>query len=154
MNTAKGNNTILNVVLDSNIIISALFFGGKPRKILDLILGKAIVGITSPYIIFELKDVLRRRKFNIDEEKIEEVEKLLKKYFQIISPKTQMNLIKDYHPDNKILALTIYAKADYLITGDRKHILPLRQIQETRIVIAEGFLNEYESQELGRLSVV
>jgi len=142
MNTAKKNNTTLKVVLDSNIVISALFFGGKPRKILNLILKKEIIGLTSPYIIFELKDVLRRRKFNIDEEKIEEVGKLLKKKFQIISPTVQVNIIKDYHPDNKILALAIEAKADFLITGDKKHILPLKWIQKTLIVTAEEFLNK------------
>jgi len=142
MNTAKKNNTTLKVVLDSNIIISALFFGGKPRKILNLILKKEIIGLTSPYIIFELKDVLRRRKFNIDEEKIEEVGKLLKNKFQIISPTVQVNIIKDYHPDNKILALAIEAKADFLITGDKKHILPLKWIQKTLIVTAEEFLNK------------
>ena len=141
MNIVKGNNKII-VVLDTNILISALFFGGKPRKIFELVLEEEIVGITSSYIIFELKDVLRRRKFNIDEEKIEEVGKLLKKKFQIISPTVQVNIIKDYHPDNKILALAIEAKADFLITGDKKHILPLKWIQKTLIVTAEEFLNK------------
>jgi len=140
MNTVKENNTSLKIILDSNIIISALFFGGKPHKILNLILNKEIVGIISPYIIFEIKDVLRRRKFEIDEEKIEEVEKLLKKYFQILSPETQVDRIKNNHPDNKILALAIDAKADYLITGDKKHILPLKKIKKTKIVSAEEFL--------------
>src|SRR3989338_5876368 len=142
MNIARENNPILKVVLDSNIIISALLFGGKPRKILDLILEKRIIGITSPYIIFELKDVLSRRQFDIVEEKREEVEKLLRKYFQIISPMVQVNLIKNHHPDNKILALAIDSKADYLITGDKKHILPLKQIQKTHIVSVEEFLKE------------
>lgn len=140
MNTVKENNTSLKIILDSNIIISALFFGGKPHQILDLILNKEIVGIISPYIIFEIKDVLRRRKFEIDEEKIEEVEKLLKKYFQILSPETQVDKIKNNHPDNKILALAIDAQADYLITGDKKHILPLKKIKKTKIVSAEEFL--------------
>lgn len=143
MNTVKENNPIPKIVLDSNIIISALFFGGKPRKIFNLIRKKELIGIISPYIIFELKEVLSRRQFNIGVEKREEVEKVLTKYFQVVSPLVQVNLVKGCHPDNNILALAIDSQADYLITGDKKHILPLRKITKTRIVTADEFLNEY-----------
>jgi len=139
MNIVKGNNKII-VVLDTNILISALFFGGKPRKIFELVLEEEIVGITSSYIIFELKDVLRRRKFNINEEKIEEVTDLIKEYFKEFNPQTKLNLVKNNHPDNKILSLAIDSKSDYLITGDKQHLLPLKKIKKTKIVSAEEFL--------------
>ncbi|MEK7110161.1 MAG: putative toxin-antitoxin system toxin component, PIN family [Patescibacteria group bacterium] len=139
MSTGKENN-LIKAVLDTNILISALFFGGKPREIFDLILEKEFIGITSPYIIFELKDVLRRKKFDIDEERIEEAVDLIKEYFEEVNLQTKLNLIKHNHPDNKILALAIDAKADYLITGDKQHLLPLKKIKKTKIVSAEEFL--------------
>lgn len=139
MNTVK-ENKLVRVVLDTNILISALFFGGKPHKIFNKILEKEIVGITSPYIIFELKDVLRRRKFNIDEEKIEEAVELIKECFEEVNPQTKLNLIQNNHPDNKILALAIDSKVDYLITGDKQHLLSLKKIKKTKIVSAEDFL--------------
>ncbi len=139
MNIVKENN-LIKVVLDSNIIISALFFGGKPHEIFNLILEKEIIGIISPFIIFEVKDVLRRRKFDIDEEKIEEVEKLLKEYFQIISPEIQVDFVENDHSDNKIIALAVEVKADYLITGDKQHLLPLKKIKKIKIISPEEFL--------------
>ncbi|MEK7597037.1 MAG: putative toxin-antitoxin system toxin component, PIN family [Patescibacteria group bacterium] len=139
MSTGKENN-LIKAVLDTNILISALFFGGKPREIFDLILEKEFIGITSPYIIFELKDVLRRKKFDIDEERIEEAVDLIKEYFEEVNLQTKLNLIKHNHPDNKILALAIDAKADYLITGDKQHLLPLKKIKKTKIVSTEEFL--------------
>lgn len=138
MNIVREDN--IKVVLDTNILISALFFGGKPHKIFNLILEKEIIGITSPYIIFELEEVLRRRKFNINEERIKEVTELIKEFFEVVISHTKLNLINNSHPDNKILALTIDAKANYLITGDKQHLLPLKNINKTKIVSAEEFL--------------
>lgn len=139
MNIVKENN-LIKVVLDTNILISALFFGGKPRKIFNLVLEKEIIAITSSYIIFELKDVLRRKKFDIDEEKIEEAVDLIKESFEKINSQTKLSLIQHNHPDNKILALALDAKADYLITGDKQHLLPLKKIKKTKIISAEEFL--------------
>lgn len=139
MNIVKENNPI-KVVLDTNILISALFFGGKPRKIFNLVLEKEIIAITSSYIIFELKDVLRRKKFDIDEEKIEEAVDLIKENFEEINSQTKLSLIQHNHPDNKIIALALDAKADYLITGDKQHLLPLKKIKKTKIVSVEEFL--------------
>jgi len=54
---------MIKIVLDTNILISAILFGGNPQKILSLIIDNKIQAFISPFIIFELKEVLRK-KFN------------------------------------------------------------------------------------------
>ena len=48
-------------LLDTNIIISGLGFGGKPREILDLILDDKIKAVTSPILLAELEDVITKK---------------------------------------------------------------------------------------------
>ena len=133
---------MIKIVLDTNILISAILFGGNPRKILSLIIDKKIQGFISPFIIFELKEVLRK-KFNFSLEILEELEELIKEKFIIVYPKKNINLIKEVLADNRILECAIETKADFLISGDTKHILKLKKINKTKIVSANEFLKRF-----------
>ena len=50
----------MRIVLDTNILISALFFGGKPKTILDYIVDGKIIAFVSREIIEEYKEVVDR----------------------------------------------------------------------------------------------
>ncbi|PIP63813.1 putative toxin-antitoxin system toxin component, PIN family [Candidatus Roizmanbacteria bacterium CG_4_9_14_3_um_filter_33_18] len=130
---------MIKVVLDTNIIVSAIVFGGKPRDIIYLIQEGKVQAFVSSFILYELKEVLTK-KFNFNDEKLSEVEDLINKNFVSVSPKDSLKMIKSYPIDNKILEVAVESKADYLITGDKKHILPLKKIRKTKIVLAEEFL--------------
>ena len=133
---------MIKVVLDTNILISAILFGGNPRKILSLIIDNKIQAFISPFIIFELKEVLRK-KFNFPLEILEELEELIKEKFIIVYPKKTINLIKEVLADNRILECAVEAKADFLISGDTKHILKLKKINKTKIVSVNEFLEYF-----------
>jgi len=51
------------LVLDSNVFISAVVFGGKPREILDLAVKGLIEVAISDDILEEIKEVLEGNKF-------------------------------------------------------------------------------------------
>ena len=132
---------MIKVILDTNIIVSAIVFGGKPRDILYLIQNGEIRAFISPFILFELKEVLRK-KFEFDIKKLKDIEDLINDSFISIAPKISLKIIKEYTIDNKILEAAVEAKADYLITGDKKHVLKLKKVKKTKIVSAEEFLKE------------
>ena len=50
-------------------------------------------------------------------------------------------MIEGGHADNRELECAVAANADYLITGDRRHLLPIGQHQGARIVNAPRFLS-------------
>lgn len=127
------------VILDTNIIVSAIVFGGKPREVFELILEGTIQGYITSFIIYELKEVLAK-KFKFSDDKLKETEEIIRDSFQYIVPKKSIFLIKHCVPDNRILEAAQEAKAHYLITGDKKHILPLKKIKRTQIVTPEEFL--------------
>ena len=50
-------------------------------------------------------------------------------------------IVEGGHADNRILECAVEASADYLVTGDRRHLLPLEEHQDTRIINAPQFLS-------------
>lgn len=125
------------VVVDTNVLISAIIFGGKPRQILNLIQDGAIVGITSPILIAELTEILSK-KFSFPHEKIILVEELIKETFEVIYPHVHIEVLED-KDDDRVLEAAIEAKAQYIVTGD-SDLLDLNQYEKTEIFTPAHFL--------------
>ena len=53
----------MRVVVDTNTIVSGLFWHGTPRRVLDAARTGRIQLFTSPVLLAELEDVLSRKKF-------------------------------------------------------------------------------------------
>jgi len=125
------------IVLDTNIIISALLFGGKPREILKLVISKRLIAITSPPLLAELLDVLAK-KFSFPKKALKLVEAKLKKSFKIVYPIKIINVL--HSPDDRVLEATVEGNCDYIITGE-KELLELAIFQDMTIIDAYQFLN-------------
>ncbi|MEX0621773.1 MAG: putative toxin-antitoxin system toxin component, PIN family [Candidatus Woykebacteria bacterium] len=130
------------VVLDTNIYISALIFGGKPEKIFFLATENKIELIVSPAIISEVAKVLSQ-KFKWRDESVLAALQSIKEIARFVYPKQRLSIIK-YKTDNMFLEAAVEAKADFIISGDKKHILPLKKFGDVKIITADEFLVEYE----------
>lgn len=137
MNTDMDENPV-KVLLDTNIIISALGFGGKPREILQLVLDKQIKAITSSILLAELEDVITK-KFPLLSTNFERINKQIRKKFKIVKPKVSLHIIKD-EDDNRVLEAAVEGMCDYIITGDNE-LLELSLFKNIKIVSANQFLN-------------
>lgn len=127
----------LKVVLDTNIIISALGFGGKPRNIYNSALNKEVSAFTSSILIAELQDVVSK-KFPKFIPVFPRIRKMLRKKFKITQPTKIIKILSD-EPDNRVLEAAYEAKCDYIITGD-KDLIALRKYKKIKIVTADEFL--------------
>ncbi len=136
----------MKVVVDVNVLISALLWGGTPRKILILAQNNQISIFASPDLFQELETTLKRTKF---QSKIKSlgltVEDILDAATEVLQSCPNISLdidisqlrdIKDYH----ILAAAVSAQADFLITGDQD-LLVLNQFAEILIMTPADFLN-------------
>lgn len=134
---------LIRVVIDTNIYISAIFWGGLPRKVIDLGVDdarglKRYQIFLSIEIIDEIRSVLER-KFGLNKEEIDNIELDIFTFAEIVSPKTITHLSLEDPEDEKLLNCAAACKAGFLITGDR-HLLKLRKFGVTRIVTAREFL--------------
>lgn len=109
------------VVLDTNVIISGLNFRGGRREILDLIRGEQIEVYISPFILEEVRGVLKE-KFSWDEERIETAIEKLKA--ALVEPEENISVIKKDEDDNRILECGVEGKVQYIVSGDKRHVLP------------------------------
>lgn len=129
----------LETLLDTNILISALVYGGKPEQIVKLILEKKVKGITSLTLLVELLDTLTQ-KFHFEPQKIQQIERLMKKSFHFVYPKRALHIVKD-EDDNHVLEAAVEGNCKYIVTGD-KQLLELRLFRGIKIITADQFLGE------------
>jgi len=137
MNTATEGKP-QRVLLDTNVVVSALVFGGKPGHILSLLLEKKFRAIASPILFAEIEDVINK-KFPLSGEDLRLFRKQTQKTFEIVNPKETISLLKD-DADNRILEAAVEGKCQYIITGD-KELLSLREFKGIKIVRVTEFLD-------------
>jgi len=137
MNTSTG----IRVCLDTNVFISAFIFSGNPAKIFDLAVDKKIIAVTSPAITAEVGRVLAQ-KFEWNEYDIKKQLKVISEVCELITPQKRIRFIK-YQPDNRIVECAVEGKADYIVTGDKKHLLPLKEFKDIPIITPGKFLKIY-----------
>lgn len=137
MNLDMAENPV-RVVLDTNIIVSAIIFKGKPLQVLDLILRERLKAITSPILLAELKEILTK-KFKLPKYEFELAIKNIEEIFEIIQPKISLNILKADPDDDRVLEAASEGHCDYIVTGDRE-ILSLGTFKNIQIVTADEFL--------------
>ena len=130
----------MRVVLDTNVIVSGLNFPGNERMVLELALRGRFGLFLSRFILEEVAGVLRR-KFGWDEERATQVITTLESAATIIEPPRLTEMVEGGHADNRILECAVAASADYLVTGDRRHLLPIGEHRGAGIVNAPRFLS-------------
>ena len=110
---------LMKVVLDTNVFISS-FFGGNPRKIIDLWKNGKITLCLSNNILEEYIEVLRRLGLE-NEQELEELLALFKKGFNLVFTKKTPRLfvVKDDPDDDKFIECAVKLEADFVVTGDR-----------------------------------
>ena len=130
----------MRVVLDTNVIVSGLNFPGNERMVLELALRGRFELFLSWFIPGEIAGVLTR-KFGWDEERMAQAIRAIENAATIVEPPRLDEMIEGGQADNRILECAAAADADYLITGDRRHLLPIGEHRGTSIVNAPRFLS-------------
>jgi len=131
------------VVVDTNVLISAALFGGNPEKILDLVQENRITLLISDEILDEFKKVLHE-KFSFSIVAASRAASVIKEIATIVTPDQKLNVIKLKESDNRILECAAAGNAQYIITGDTKHILPLKKYKKVKILRPSQFLKLIE----------
>ncbi len=121
----------MNIVIDTNVILSAFLTEGLSHKVFLSCIGKHKLYI-SEWILFEVKDKLDK-KFSIPKPKILNLLNFLKKACYLIEPKGEVIKGSRDVKDNPILLLADNINADLIITGD-KDLLEMIHYKRIKIV--------------------
>ena len=132
----------MKVVIDMNVFVSS-FFGGNPRKIIDLWKQEKISLCLSKEILDEYVDVLNRLG-GADEALLKELLSLFATGFNLhfIGKTPSLHVVKNDPDDDKFIECAVALKAQVIITGDRA-LRSVGAYMDIRIVTPDQFLKDY-----------
>jgi putative PIN family toxin of toxin-antitoxin system len=110
---------------------------GYERNVLDLALSGKLRMFVSEAILAEYESVLRRPKFRLKPASVSRSLRLLRSAARTVAPYRQINISRD-PGDNRFLECAEAAKADYLVTGNKRHFP--KHWRQTLIVNARELL--------------
>ena len=130
----------MRVVIDTNILISAIFWPGKPKQLLNQVRRKEVTFVTSDVLLTELREVLTRRDkpFKLSEQEAQRILATVRELAEVVQPRSLVSICRD-EPDNRVLESAVDGRADCIITGD-KHLLNLQSFEGIKIVTVTDFL--------------
>jgi uncharacterized protein len=129
----------LRLVIDTNVLVSAaLKPEGLQRTALLIAIAKPVRLYVSQPILDEYAEVLSRSELRIRKGLRLQLLQLIKNNGHIVAPSRRLNVCSD-PDDNVFLECADSARADYLITGNRKHFPAFWK--KTKIVTAREFIS-------------
>ena len=132
------------VVADTNVLVSALQFGGKPQQLLDLAVDGQVDLAVSETIIAETLRVLTD-KFERTPEWIAETDRQLRVITRLVEPTESIQAIEADPTDDRILECAVAAQAEVIVSGD-SHLLSLGSFRGIPIQRVAEFLGGLEDQ--------
>jgi putative PIN family toxin of toxin-antitoxin system len=123
---------MLRIVIDTNVLVSAIIDNGKPRRLALKLLEEQTV-VLSRQMLAELSDVITRDKFTVKSSQVNRFLSILMRNSKIVTDNPRFTVISEDSDDDVILNTAYTGKADYIVTGD-KHLLVLKKFKKTKIV--------------------
>lgn len=138
----KSDMQQITVCLDANVYISGIAFGGKPLKILEKALSRDFHLVTGPNILDEVRRNLIS-KLGVKSKRVDQFLSDIAEVSSVFVPTGKVHFIS-HAADNLVLELAIAGSCDILVTGDKKHLLPLGTFNGLIIESPSAFLNRLE----------
>jgi putative PIN family toxin of toxin-antitoxin system len=133
------------VVVDTNVLVSALLGKGNARRVLDIVFSGRVSFSLSTSILAEYESVLQRPKFSQYSEfavLASSTLRSLQSIAQFVGPAISLRVCPD-PDDDKFLDLAVAAQARYLVTGNKRHF-PLGMYKGTQIVSPREFVSLFK----------
>jgi uncharacterized protein len=128
----------MRCVIDTNILISALGWDGKERKLVRTLIERRFEVVSSPWLIEEFRHAALQPRMDFTESEIGTFLEGWLNFVQVVVPKESIAACRDAD-DNNILECAIEGGADYIITGDRD-LLDMADFRGIAILSAADFL--------------
>jgi len=133
---------VIKVVLDTNVFVSS-FFGGNPRRIIDLWKSGELTLCLSKSIMDEYVAVLQRLGLQ-DAEELKDLLQLLAEGYQILfrAKTPQLHVVESDPEDNKFFECAVALQADWIVSGD-KAVIAVGNYMGIQVVSPKDFLDRY-----------
>jgi putative PIN family toxin of toxin-antitoxin system len=133
------SDLIRRVLFDANVWVSAAL---GPTSVPSQAIAYARQGIVRSIVSEALIDQTRRAliKLNFDPTRLPFLELEMRTISDLVAPTTVLTVITAKDSDNRVLECAVDGRADLIVTGDRKHLLPLGAYAGIPIVTPADFV--------------
>ncbi len=132
---------MIRVVADTNIYVSAVVFGGSCEAILALARAGVIELFISSALLRALRSVLTAT-FNWPETRTREALAEVVRLATMVRPTVRLSGIVSADADHRVIECALAARAEFLVTGDKKHLQLLKSYRGIPILSPRAFLDE------------
>ena len=129
----------MRIVIDTNVLISAIFFGGPPLQVLQTVISRQNESYVSPDIWDEYRDVIDRISGKYPPRLRQQLVNEILMLFKVIIPSSEIRVCRD-PDDDKFISCAIDAHCKYIVSGD-KDLLSLGNIGDVLICTPAEFLD-------------
>ena len=141
----------LRLVLDTNIVVAGLLWKGPPRRLIELsIEGEAVELFSSPVLLDELTTTLGYSKFAVRiANSGTHLDALVAQYTALVTlvvPAAVPRVVSNDADDDHVIAAAVAARAELIVTGDRKHLLPIGTHQGITILTAREVVDRLDAR--------
>lgn len=133
----------MRVLLDTNVLVSSILFGGVPRQLLEAALAGDLDLITSQPLLAELETVLTR-KFEFPTSMTASIRAELEGLSEVVEP-VQIERVTRTVADDLVLATAMAGGAEVLVTGD-KELLGMESYEGIPIQSARDLVDRLEQR--------
>ena len=130
------------VVYDTNILISGMIWGGTPYDCIALAQRNIVEAVTCAEILDEFSEKLTT-KFKASPLQAAEIVTELLTFHQSIKIANQLKGVTADPDDDKVIECAVVGGATHIVTGDKKHLLPLGSYRGILIVTAADILAQF-----------
>lgn len=130
---------MLRIVLDTNVLVSAILRDGKPRKLFQMGIDGKYQILISKEMTDELAKLLHRPKFKITVEEIVRIVSVLKVTGEHVDVTSTLQVVSRDPDDNIIINTAFDGNADYIVSGD-KDVKEVKNFKGIKIVSVDEML--------------
>ena len=127
----------MRIVVDTNVIASAVYFGGKPYDLLKLIMEEKVSAIASKEIVDEYEEILARLQHKFPKlSKSIPFQEIVGK-FTVINVSSDIRICRD-SDDDKFISCAVDGRCIYIVSGDND-LLSLKDYDGIEIITVAQF---------------
>jgi putative PIN family toxin of toxin-antitoxin system len=138
-----GQKKVMNIVIDTNVVVSAILFGGVPGRLIDLWKTDRIRPLITEEILTEYIRVLAYPKFKLSEDEINYIiHQEILPFFKVVKSVPGPSIIKDDPDDDKFIQCAKAGNAKFIVSGDQ-HLLAQKSYKNIKILTISQFIENF-----------
>lgn len=135
----------MKITIDTNVIASAIFFGGRPRQLLEELLENKIEAVVSSDILIEYQETFAELRSRYPDKPIRIPLTQIFASCKVVIPSQNFHVCRD-PDDDKFIDCAVEGECIYIVSGD-KDLLSIEKFKDVEIITVAEFFTRYLTED-------